>query len=73
MYGIGSGFLYLSCYSYVNEWFVRRRGLASGIMFGGTGLSGLALPLLFEKLLVTYGYQVTLRAWAVVMVSSCAC
>jgi MFS family permease len=68
-YGIGSGFLYLTALSYVNEWFVRRRGLAYGVIFGGAGASGLLLPLLFEGLLTAYDYRVALRTWAVIMVN----
>jgi len=61
--------MYVPTLSYMNEWFVVRRGLAYGIMFGGTGISGLVLPLLFEKLLSTLGFANTLRIWAGVLVA----
>jgi len=67
-YGAGTSLMYVPTLSYMNEWFVARRGLAYGIMFGGTGLSGLVLPLLFEKLLGTVGFANTLRIWAAVLV-----
>jgi hypothetical protein len=70
VYGAGTSLMYVPTLSYMNEWFVARRGLAYGIMFGGTGLSGLVLPLLFEKLLSSLGFANTLRIWAGVLVSS---
>lgn len=68
VYGIGSSFLYVPTLSYMNEWFVQRRGLAYGIMFGGTGFSGLVLPIMFSKLLNRVGLAMTLRIWAYLMV-----
>ncbi|KAI5809734.1 major facilitator superfamily domain-containing protein [Peziza echinospora] len=67
LYGIGTVFLYCPTFSLLNEWFVRRRGLAFGVMFAGTGICGLILPFLFEKLLSSYGHAVTLRIWGVVL------
>lgn len=55
------------CILYMDEWFVKRKGLAYGIMWSGTGLAGLILPLLMEHLLGTYGYQSALRIWAVAL------
>jgi MFS family permease len=63
MYGSGVALAYIPVIGYVNEWFVQRRGLANGIMFGGAGLSGLVLPILFEKSLSALGYRLTLRIW----------
>jgi len=62
-YGLGVALAYIPVLGYINEWFVKRRGLASGIMFGGAGLSGLVLPVLFEKSLSGLGYRLTLRVW----------
>lgn len=39
-------------------------------MFGGAGLFGLVVPLLFEKSLARFGYRLTLRIWAIVMIVS---
>ena len=67
LYGIGSSFLYMPMFSMMNEWFFARRGLAYGLMFAGTGIAGLFLPLLFERLLSKYGHPTTLRAWGVAL------
>lgn len=67
MLGFGIALAYLPTLSFINEWFVQRRGLASGIMFGGAGVTGLVLPILFEKSLAGLGYQWTLRLWAIAM------
>jgi len=67
MYGVGASFMYVPTLSYMNEWFVERRGIAYGIMFGGTGVSGLILPIMFEKLLASTGLATTLRIWGVII------
>lgn len=63
-YGIGGSIAYSPCIVYLDEWFVKRKGLAYGIMWSGTGLAGVILPLLLEYLLGTYGFKTTLRLWA---------
>jgi MFS family permease len=63
-YAIGGSIAYSPSILYMDEWFVKKKGLAYGIMWSGTGLAGVIFPLLLEYLLSTYGYQVTLRLWA---------
>ncbi|RWA11067.1 hypothetical protein EKO27_g4012 [Xylaria grammica] len=63
-YGLGGGIAYCPCIVYLNEWFVKRKGLAYGIMWSGTGLAGVILPLLLESLLNSLGFRNTLRLWA---------
>ena len=64
-YGLGFAILYFPTLSMLNEWFVRRRGLAYGVMFAGSGLSGTGFPFMLQALLSRYGYQTTLRVVAV--------
>lgn len=47
------------------EWFVRRRGLAYGVIWADTRIGGFAFPLLFQWLLNQYGFGVALRVWSV--------
>lgn len=65
IYAIGGSFAYSPCILYMDEWFAKRIGLAYGIMWAGTGLAGVVLPLVMEWLLRTYGFQTTLRTWAI--------
>ncbi|KAI9819269.1 MAG: hypothetical protein M1827_007425 [Pycnora praestabilis] len=51
----------------LNEWFVKRRGLAYGIIFGATGISGLVLPFVIQFLLREYGFRTTLRVYSIAM------
>lgn len=37
LYGIGGSLLYSPTMFYLDEWFIRRKGLAFGIMWAGTG------------------------------------
>ncbi|KAK3391888.1 major facilitator superfamily domain-containing protein [Sordaria brevicollis] len=63
-YGVGGSIAYSPCIVYLDEWFVKRKGLAYGIMWSGTGLAGVVLPPLLEYFLRRWGYQTTLRIWA---------
>ncbi|KAL6811661.1 monocarboxylate transporter [Trichoderma camerunense] len=65
LYGTGFLIMYFPILCMMNEWFVRRRGLAYGILYAGGGLSGVGLPFLMEWLLARFGYKITLRALAV--------
>ncbi|OIW33210.1 MFS general substrate transporter [Coniochaeta ligniaria NRRL 30616] len=66
-YAIGGSIAYTPCIVYMDEWFVKKKGLAYGIMWSGTGLAGVVLPLLLQSLLDRYGFKTTLRLWAVVV------
>ncbi|PSR94407.1 major facilitator superfamily domain-containing protein [Coniella lustricola] len=67
VYGIGGAIAYTPCTMYIDEWFVKRKGLAYGIMWSGTSLAGVVLPLILERLLESYGYQTTIIIWSVVL------
>ncbi|KAI0179308.1 MFS general substrate transporter [Hypoxylon sp. FL1284] len=64
LYALGGSIAYCPCILYMDEWFVQRKGLAYGIMWSGTGLAGVLLPLLLEFLLHTLGFRTTLRLWS---------
>ena len=42
------------------EWFQSRRGLATGILYGGTGAGGAIFPLVVSALLGSFGYKATM-------------
>jgi len=52
--------LYLPCATLIYEWFYARRGLASGIMFAGTGVGGTVFPFVLDGLLRRFGYKATM-------------
>lgn len=64
LYALGGGLAYAPCILYLDEWFVKRKGFAYGIMWSGTGLAGVVLPLMMETLLAKFGFQTTLRLWS---------
>lgn len=43
--------------TYLDEWFVRRKGLAIGIMWAGDGTGGVIMPYLLQALLARYGFR----------------
>ncbi|KAK4146324.1 monocarboxylate transporter 10 [Dichotomopilus funicola] len=67
LYAVGGGIAYASCIVYLEQWFVARRGLAFGIMWSATGLSGVILPLILQRMLTAWGHPTTLRVFACVV------
>jgi MFS family permease len=67
LYGIGFLILYYAVLSMLNEWFVKRRGLAYGCLFAAAGLSGGGLPFVTDYALQHLGFAYTLRIFALAM------
>jgi len=65
---LGSGLLYAPTTLYLDDWFVRRKGLAYGIMSAGKSVAGIILPFAMSESLERFGSKITLRAWAMVIV-----
>lgn len=68
LYAIGGGLLYCPVILFLDEWFIRKKGFAFGIMWAGTGASGVAVPYLMSWGLEHYTFRTMLRAWAVSVV-----
>jgi MFS transporter, MCT family, solute carrier family 16 (monocarboxylic acid transporters), member 10 len=60
VYSIGGALLYHLTLSYLPAWFLTRRGLANGVVFAGTAVGGVFLPLILPPLLQRYS-RVTSR------------
>jgi MFS family permease len=68
MYGIGFIIFYYPILSMVDEFWVRRRGMAYGFLCSASGVSGAVTPLVLQALLRRFGHRTTLRAVAVMLV-----
>lgn len=68
MYGLGFIIFYYPILTMVDEFWVRRRGMAYGFLCAASGASGAVMPLILQALLSRFGYRVTLRAVAVALV-----
>lgn len=55
-----------------SQWFVARRGMASGIGISGSGVGGLVFSVLIEKLNASIGHRWCLRVLAIVVWCSMA-
>ncbi|RAH59794.1 MFS general substrate transporter [Aspergillus piperis CBS 112811] len=64
--GLGNGLVFSPTTLYLDQWFVRRKGLAYGIMWAGKSICGVALPFVTSACLDRFGAKTTLRAWTVV-------
>src|SRR6202795_1184135 len=68
--GLGVGCAYVPAIGAVQRWFVRRRGLASGLAVSGIGVGTLVMPPLASLLIETFGWRgayLVLGALAVVI------
>lgn len=72
LFGIGGCFAYCPCTLYIDEWFVRRKGFAYGIVWSAAGAGGAVLPLVLETLLKNYGFQTTVRICAGILFGAAA-
>ncbi|KAK5015091.1 hypothetical protein LTR60_003041, partial [Cryomyces antarcticus] len=68
LYGAGWVICYAPFLLMLNGWFVRKRGLAYGILFGASGISGLFIPFVVEALLRRFGFRIALRVYAIATV-----
>lgn len=71
-----SGSVYLSCATNLFEWWKARRGMATGIMYAGTGLGGCIFPFVVTALLRAFGYRTTMVSLSIAylaLISGCLC
>jgi hypothetical protein len=59
--GLGMGCLLVPSVGTASTWFVRRRGMAVGIVTSGSAVGGVVLPIVTQHLLNSVGYAWTLR------------
>lgn len=64
---VGCGLLFAPTTLYLDEWFVRRKGIAYGIMWAGKSADGAVLPFVMDVMLRALGWKNTLRIWAAAM------
>ncbi|KAF9641117.1 Major facilitator superfamily [Lasiodiplodia theobromae] len=65
-WALGASLLYFPILIYIDEWFVRRKGLAYGTMWAGTSVAGATVPYIFTWLLSRYTFATAMRAWSIV-------
>ncbi|KAF2278820.1 MFS general substrate transporter [Westerdykella ornata] len=68
-YALGGTLAWTPILFFIEEWWVRRRGFAYGVMMAGFGISGAVLPLILQWLLHSYGFRTTLRVCALAFVA----
>ncbi|KAL1676857.1 major facilitator superfamily domain-containing protein [Schizophyllum commune] len=64
IYSIGGSLFYAPIIFYMSQWFLDRRGIANGVIFAGTSVGGVALPLAFPPLIARFGIPISLRIFA---------
>ncbi|KAH7416878.1 major facilitator superfamily domain-containing protein [Cadophora sp. MPI-SDFR-AT-0126] len=67
MYGLGFITLTYPIICMVDEWWIKRKGMAFGAISCASGASGAAMPFITSALLEKYGYKTALRIIAVAM------
>lgn len=64
IYGLSSGVTFTPVIMWLSQWFDKRRGLATGIIYSGSGLGGVLFPIVITRLLDSIGFAWTLRVMA---------
>ncbi|KAG0271181.1 hypothetical protein BGZ95_001050, partial [Linnemannia exigua] len=67
LYGLGAAMANPCILSAPSQWFVVRRGMASGIAISGSGVGGLVFSVLIEKLNASIGHRWCLRVIGIVV------
>ncbi|KAF9884852.1 hypothetical protein FE257_001195 [Aspergillus nanangensis] len=70
LFGVGSALLFLPAATVPSLWFKRKRGLATGVVYGGAGVGSAVIALSLEKLINVAGLETALKvlgvcAWAI--------
>ena len=68
VYGMGWFVCYTPFLFILNQWWVEKRGMAYGILFASSGVSGLIIPLAIDWVLEGFGFRTALRVYAVATV-----
>lgn len=68
LYALGGSMLYMPTIVFLDEWFIARKGFAFGVMWAGTGVSGVCIPFVMDWGLNKWSFGTMLRAWAITLV-----
>ncbi|SCZ90937.1 BZ3500_MvSof-1268-A1-R1_Chr1-3g02400 [Microbotryum saponariae] len=63
-FAIGGAMVFFPAMGFLNEWFVKRRGMAAGVTYVGTAFGGVCFPFFIAALLARFGDAITLQALA---------
>ncbi|KAL1920322.1 uncharacterized protein VTP21DRAFT_1468 [Calcarisporiella thermophila] len=64
LFGIGASFVWFPSIVCLQQWFLKRRGVATGIAIAGSGIGGLALSPLVSTVTAQFDYRWSLRVLA---------
>ena len=67
--GVGSALVYSPTTLYLDEWFIRRKSFAYGVILASKNIVGTGTPFLTPALLSRLGLQNTLRIWGIITMS----
>lgn len=57
LYPSGATVMWMPIATLTFEWFAKKRGLATGILFAGTGVGGAIFPIVMQTLLDNFSYK----------------
>jgi MFS family permease len=68
--GLGISMFIIMSLAVVPTWFVKRRGLAMGIVTSGTSVGGVVLPIMLQRLINSIGYGWAVRVYGFVILAT---
>ena len=63
LFGIGYALTFWSCNSLAGQYFVRKRGVAVGIVYAGSGVGGAVFSIILSRLITIVGLEVAVRIY----------
>ena len=74
-FGLGAGGIFTACFIVTGQWFVKRRGLAVGIITCGNSLGGVIFPFFVNRVIQDVGFAGAMRYTAlfigILLLSAC--
>jgi len=68
LYALGSSMLYTPAIVFLDEWSITWKGFAFGVMWAGTGVSGVCIRFLMNWGLNKCSFSTMLRTWGIILV-----
>lgn len=69
LFGIGYALTFWSCNSLAGQYFVRKRGMAVGIVYAGSGVGGAVFSIMLSRLITIVGLEVAVRIYGGIALS----
>ena len=68
LYAIGGSMTYCAMIRALDTWFIRRKGMAFGVVLAGNGFAGITVSYVIAAGFSGFGFKTTVRVWSILLV-----